>query len=257
MSESLDLAVNPSSSTNRITFVPPMIPRSGKILITFDIDGTLIRFGGESAKHPLAFIKALNKLTGLDINVYPEAYLGEATDGWTDLQLARALLRKSGLPDSDESLSEFRTEIENTYCNICQKGLTLVPNVHEILNYLSTNPNLILTVATGNFEKIAKKKLELGGIDHFFRWDLGGFGNVMKRADVVRTTLIKCGQMKDIVWAVHIGDTPQDAIAAREIGFASVIVTTGRRTTGFPEYAKVFPEFSLEPNFLSPLGVNV
>jgi hypothetical protein len=94
---------------------------------------------------------------------------------------------------------------------------------------------VIVTVATGNFEKIAKKKLELAGIDHFFRWDIGGFGDVMDRTEVVRTGLVKCGQAG---------------------GLASVILTTDHRNTWFPEFAQVFPEFSIDPNFLRALGLS-
>jgi hypothetical protein len=52
-----------------------------RVLVTFDIDGTLIKFGGESQKHPMAMTAALNDFCGLDVANLPERYLGQPLDG--------------------------------------------------------------------------------------------------------------------------------------------------------------------------------
>jgi hypothetical protein len=39
---------------HELVFRAPTTPRPGKVLITFDIDGTLIKFGGESAFRTLS-----------------------------------------------------------------------------------------------------------------------------------------------------------------------------------------------------------
>jgi phosphoglycolate phosphatase-like HAD superfamily hydrolase len=128
--------------------------------------------------------------------------------------------------------------------------------VHELLTFLLRFPNVIKTIATGNFEGIARKKLELAGIAHFFVWEVASFGNVADRADIVRASLAKCVSRGDeIARAAHVGDTPQDAMAAQAAGFSAVVVTTGRRTSGFPAFASVFPEFTVDTEFIEALGV--
>ena len=60
--------------------------------ISFDIDGTLLKFGGASRNHPLAFSKAFEELlTPIGL---PEAFLGKPVDGKTDFWLVKELIRK-------------------------------------------------------------------------------------------------------------------------------------------------------------------
>jgi phosphoglycolate phosphatase-like HAD superfamily hydrolase len=213
--------------------------------VTFDIDGTLIKFGGESRKHPMAMTAALNDFCGLQVDDFPEHYLGQPLDGWTDLRIASELLKASGGNDDAPTLRQFRDAIVSAFLRLCRAGYDVVPHASECLEFLCQLEGVVLTVATGNFEQIARKKLELAGLSRFFRLDVGGYGEVLERRDALLMAERKCAEAGlVVVHKVHIGDTPSDAIAAVDAGFVPVIVTTGRRHTGFPDGALVFPGYA-------------
>lgn len=212
----------------------------GKILITFDIDGTLIKFGGESRKHPEAFISAFNKFCGLNIDVFPEDFLGVKTDGWTDSHLISALLAKANFSTDSDTLKRVQALAEAEYFAIVGPNFNLVPNAVEFLASLTRIPNVTMSIASGNFESIAWKKLELAGLSSFFqRENGGGFGELHDRTELLQQAESCC--KGPFTHKIHIGDTIADAEAAHACGFTSVIVTTGRRKEGFPEYSHVFP----------------
>ena len=213
-------------------------------LVTFDIDGTLIRFGGESRKHPMAFLAALNKAFSLSVAEFPEAYLGKSTDGWTDSHLAAELLKRAGVSDSQETSSMFQREVQEIYRATAEPKFDLVPNVFEFLSSLQHERSVVLTIASGNFKEIALRKLELAGLSSFFDLECGGFGELHDRREMLNSALEACSSKYATAFAnkIHIGDTLNDCESAKAEGFVPVIVTTGRKKDGFPDYAHVFHE---------------
>jgi hypothetical protein len=165
----------------------PSQPR--KVLVTFGSDGTLVRFGGKSASHPLVFIRALDPLSDLRIRELSEALTGLV-------------------------FSQFCTEVETEFAAICDTEFDLALPVDELLVLVLRFPNLIAAMGTGNFDGIARKKLELelAGIAHFFVWKVARFGGVKDRADVVRAALARCVSR----------------------GFSAVVVTTGKESARIP-----------------------
>jgi phosphoglycolate phosphatase-like HAD superfamily hydrolase len=223
----------------------------GKILVTFDIDGTLIRFGGESRKHPVALIHALNRLCNLQIDVFPEAYLDVRVHGWTDLHQATELLKKAEKEVTQAVLTEFQSIAEEDYESISQGGFELVPNAKEFLQAVCAIPNVVVAIASGNFPRIAWQKLKVTGLAKFFSPRTGGYGTVLDRKDLLVAAEESCAREFGIdafAKRIHIGDTKSDAVAAHEAGFVPVVVTTGREQTELPDYAHVYPQFSLDPS---------
>lgn len=85
-----------------------------------------------------------------------------------------------------------------------------------------------LALVTGNLEPIARRKLELRGLGHWFPPGSGGFGSDGEaRAELVRLALERAG-----AWpgedSVLIGDTPLDVAAALEAGVRPIGVAGGR-----------------------------
>ncbi|OHT14572.1 haloacid dehalogenase-like hydrolase family protein [Tritrichomonas foetus] len=216
--------------------------------ISFDIDGTLIKFGGESVKHPIAVRDAFNELLKLKIKEYPEKFIAKQSDGWTDSQLCREMLKSAKITPSHDLLLNFQKKTEDIYYSIIKPNFNIVPGAHKFLSYLSQKPNIVLGIATGNFEKIAWKKIQLSNLEKYFSHHIGGFGNSLTRKEILQNAL------KDAITKgfgpfqrmIHVGDTKSDAVAAFECGFESIIMKTGRQKDGFPKYAKIFNDFETD-----------
>ena len=219
-----------------------------KTFITFDIDGTLIKFGGESAKHPLAFRNAFNELFHMNIQEYPLQYIQKNVYGMTDLQTLIEMMHKANIQPTDKVVADFQKTVEKQYLSIIQPNFNLVPKAEIFLKTLASNTNLTLAVATGNFEKLAWTKLTLSKLDKYFPLHIGGYGNVMNRSEVIKKALEDAYSKKAGPFDrfIHFGDTSCDAKSALEVGFESVIVKTGKEKSNFPEGSIVFEDFDTD-----------
>lgn len=219
-----------------------------RTFISFDIDGTLIKFGGESAKHPLAFRNAFNKLFNMNIKEYPLQYINKNVYGMTDLQTLIEMMKKANFKPTKKIISDFQEIVENEYLSIIKPNFSLTSKADFLLKTLSSNSNLTLAVATGNFEKIAWTKLSLSGLDKYFSLHIGGYGNVLDRSDVIKNALedayIKGTGPFDRF--IHFGDTSCDAESALNAGFEAAIVKTGKEKNNFPEGSIVFEDFDTD-----------
>lgn len=219
-----------------------------KTFISFDIDGTLIKFGGESAKHPLAFRNAFNKLFHMNIKEYPLQYIQKNVYGMTDLQTLIEMMKKANIKPTDKIIADFQKEIEKEYLSIIKPNFNLVPKADIFLKTLSSNTNFTLGVATGNFENLAWIKLSLSNLDKYFPLHIGGYGNVLNRSDVIKNAL-KDAYSKGygpFDRFIHIGDTSCDAESALSVGFEAVISKTGKEKSNFPEGSIVFEDFDTD-----------
>ena len=192
----------------------------------------------------MAFLAALNKAFGLSVAEFPEAYLGQSTDGWTDSHLTAELLKRAGVSDREDAPSMFQREVQEIYRATAEPKFDLVPNVFEFLSSLQHETNVVLTIASGNFKEIALRKLELAGLSSFFDLECGGFGELHDRREMLKSAFDACSSKYGTAFAtkIHIGDTLNDCDSAKAEGFVPVIVTTGRKKDGFPDYAHVFHE---------------
>ncbi len=243
-----------------------------KSILLFDVDGTLLMTGGAGR---IAFDGAFRDLFGIE-----NAYEGTRPDGMTDPLIIQEIAeRRLGRPLSQE---EFR--------NICDKYIfyflgaidsserfRLLPGVRNLFEILSEKNELMIGVATGNFEVTAKSKLERGGLRHFFKF--GGFGdNAFDRTRILEIAAERGRELfrrsspeakeksrpgeapyescdtipKDRIFV--IGDTPLDIRAAKTLSFRTVAVATGRWTASElkaygPDY--VLEDFSDPQTFIS------
>ena len=205
-----------------------------KTLITFDIDGTLLKFGGNSAKHPIAFQMAFSEMfTPIDL---PEKYLGKRLEGATDLLLATEMIKKFGVTPTPSLLKSFQTRVEEIYDQIFTEPSDLTPGIQDLLEQLSQSDNYILALATGNYKRIALKKLKLANLDKYFQPLIGGFGdNAYSKSEIVLEAAQDAeANYSNIGHRIHIGDTPDDVNAAINAGFFPLAVRTGRPNTIFP-----------------------
>jgi len=190
-------------------------------LFLFDIDGTLLS-PGPSAR--TAINQAIEKVTGIPPNLQIKDVAG-----LTDRLIVRNALGKSGV-DGDmteiinDIINDYLTLFENTYLDsieafVFKDALNLVHKVKE--------NDLPLALLTGNVKRGAQIKLRR--FDLMKHFSFGAFGDDGEtRSDLpivarnrAQEVLGKTYKFNEIVL---VGDTPEDAIAAKVNGCKSIIV---------------------------------
>lgn len=188
----------------------------------FDIDGTLLHC--RDAVHYFAFCDVLSTVADREMNLE-----GVSTHGNTDIGILRDAFARAGIAESIwrpklswicETMGRFVEQRTDEFC------ITTLPKVQEVLHSLR-NKGAVLGVATGNLEKIGKRKLEAAGLLDNFHF--GGWSDTLeRREDVFRRALEKARHIAGPDAEILVlGDTPADICAARANGLPIVAVATG------------------------------
>lgn len=198
---------------------------SARKVFLFDIDYTLLYTGGAGSK---AMGLAFEAVYGI-----ADAFQGVPFAGWTDRAILKDGLIRHGLLDGDFEghLKRFR----DAYQKILSETLRdtqgrVLPGVPDLLLALHQRPDVLLGLATGNFQSGAALKLQYYGLDGHF---LGGaFGDdYEQRSHLVAAAarhVQEVGGLTAPPVAVYVlGDTPHDVRAARVNGLTAVGVATG------------------------------
>lgn len=191
----------------------------------FDIDGTLLHC--TDAVHYFAFCDVLSSVAGRPINLD-----GVVAHGNTDTGILRDAFASAGIPEG-----HWRPQLPQLRERLClhveqQKGslcVNILPQVREVLSHLQRR-GALLSIATGNLERIGKSKLATAGILDLF--DMATWSDAFEhRIDVfyeavkqIRSSTHKCATI------LAIGDTPADIDAARANGLPAIAVATGAYT---------------------------
>jgi phosphoglycolate phosphatase len=199
-------------------------------LLLFDIDGTLVRRAG--AAHADALREAIHEVHRVGVT-RPRASISPA--GRTDGEIARLLLLDAGV--SARSIDEHAGEVRETCCanyaRLCPADLSdmLVPGVAELVAWLASRDDVMLSLVTGNFEPVARLKLKRAGVGRHFPAGQGGFGSDSEdRAalpGIARKRAGHDGVSHPRPRTIVIGDTPRDIACARADELRCFAVTTG------------------------------
>ena len=204
------------------------------ILVTWDIDGTLILGNEAIGFHIESFHLACEELFGKCDS--PEIFLGHSIDGMMDSVIISEMMEKLGVEPNEENLKKAQSTMEDIFIKTCTVAPIVPPGVEQTLEELSKHPNVTLAVASGNYPRIAWRKLEMCGLAKYFPDRIGGLGVVKERKDAVllakKTAEEKKGLKFDIF--MHVGDTPNDIKAAQLAGAIPFGVRTGR--VSYPTY---------------------
>ena len=153
-----------------------------------------------------------------------------------DKKILATMIEALGFEASEENITKAQTRMEDIFIETCTYVPDVCKGVVDILEELSKKENVTMGLASGNFPRIAWRKLELCGIAKYFPQRIGGLGIVNDRADAVRMSRVMAekvtGKKFDIV--MHIGDTPSDINAALQNHVIPFGVKTGR--IHYPEY---------------------
>jgi len=198
-------------------------------LVLFDIDGTLILTHGAGMR---AFYRAFQEV--FDITVDREVI---CPDGKTDPLIAKEILSYFGKENCWNEQS--RDQLFATYLTFLRQemrwareneSIHILPGVRELLAGLSTEPEFLVGLVTGNLEQGARIKLEYAGLSQYFRF--GGYGSDSED----RTTVTRMGIRRgaDLIApspleaAFVIGDTPLDIVHGHAAGAGVIAVASAR-----------------------------
>jgi len=193
------------------------------LVLFFDIDGTMLHTGGAGQK---AMELALRE----EFRV-PEPFEAVHTAGRTDRGIENEVFARCGIPLTDSERQRFtRAYLDRLPDCLRELPGGLLPGVRPLLEELSRNSRVHLSLLTGNYAEGAWIKLQHFDIAHFFTG--GAYGDHHpERDDVARTALshVQSTLQKqvpgDAIWV--IGDTPADIRCARAIGAKAAAVATG------------------------------
>ncbi len=193
-------------------------------LFLFDIDGTLVKGGGENR-----FVRAINSTHAINIT--------NDTDfsGYTDYLILKTLLEREGwdAKQIDEAIPQLMKAVDEVHKETFEVShITIFPGVKKLLEALDRK-NHVLGLITGNLKPIAQRKLE--SLDIWKYFTVGGFGSDphLIRADLVDLAIERAGykDKKDQVYV--IGDTELDIEAAHKAGVVNTLaVSNGLRSIG-------------------------
>jgi len=155
--------------------------------------------------------------------------------GKTDWQIVTDLMVQAGIPTADveEKLPEiFAVLAQYMTLTAPTMGMEKLPGVEELLKRLSSHPEFLLGLVTGNVREAVPPKLRSAGIDPSM-FPFGAFGSeypdrnalpdlALSRAEEILSVSIPKDQ------ALIIGDTPRDIACARHTGVKVLCVATGK-----------------------------
>jgi len=195
------------------------------VLLLFDIDGTLMIKA--SREHAESLYVALRKIHGL-----AEVPVGKVeAAGRTDDAIARSILTLAGV--SAERIDARARDVQmltcEEYARRCPDDLSerVAPGVPEVLEKLAARDDVELALVTGNYECVARRKLDAAGIGTFFARGTGGYGSDSEdRSDLPGIARARHGDYA-AANTVVIGDTPRDIACARADGVHVIAISTG------------------------------
>ncbi len=190
-------------------------------LVLFDIDGTLIRPVGIGRRSIEGAFTAHYGTT--------DVFEGYGFHGRTDPDIIDEGIRRAG-GKSEDHASILAAYLANLSREVSAAPSLLLPGVRAVLDELSSMPNVMVGLVTGNVRRGAEIKLAKDEItDHFM---VGAYGcDSRHRGELVRIARARAAELghrpagpRDVVM---IGDTENDVLAARYGDAVAVAVATG------------------------------
>jgi phosphoglycolate phosphatase len=200
-------------------------------ILLWDIDGTLIRsvrIGGYK-DYTIPVLEEIFGTSGQLSTMH--------VSGMTDLQIIAEALRDEGYTHDDirERIHEVSKRITEEARRVTGNGnpfFQVIPGVREMLDVLDRHPRYRSALLTGNIEAMAYLKMELVGLEKYFRLP-GAFGDEShERKDLPERAAERIREQLQMNLApeqfIVLGDTPNDIGCAQHFGARAVALGTGR-----------------------------
>ncbi len=211
-----------------------------KILILWDIDGTILQSGGAGMKALRAALQAVFGVSG--------SLEGIEFAGRTDPWIMRQIFSRFGIEETPENLASYVDGyIAALPGTLATSGARVLPGVLEILVRATGHPGVAQGLLTGNLRRGAQAKLGFHGLwEHF---PIGAFGDDSGVRNELGPHALRRARghwgvdfPAERVWVV--GDTPHDIRCARAFGARVLAVATG--SSSVPDLAAHNPDAVLE-----------
>jgi len=199
--------------------------------LLWDIDGTLIR-SVRTGGYKDYTIPVLEEIFGTSGQLSTMR-----VSGMTDLQIIAEALRDEGYTHDDirERIHDVSKRITEEARRVTGNGtpfFQVIPGVREMLDVLDQHPRYRSALLTGNIEAMAYLKMELVGLEKYFRLP-GAFGDEShERKDLPERAAERIQEQLQMNLApeqfIVLGDTPNDIGCAQHFGARSVALGTGR-----------------------------
>lgn len=209
------------------------IPNSEIRILLWDIDGTLV-IAPRGGAYKDYFAPAMERVYGSS-GVLRERV---KVSGMTDLQIAYEALAPEGVTveeiyrKTDEFCLVLGEEIERV-CAAEKGRFVALPGARELLQATTEHPLFVNSLLTGNVPLAARFKLAFVGLDGFFDFSIGAFGNQShERNDLPFIAARHASEKFDYEFLpsqfIVLGDTPNDIACAHHFGAKAIAVATGR-----------------------------
>jgi phosphoglycolate phosphatase len=103
----------------------------------------------------------------------------------------------------------------------------VAPGIAELLDGLAARGGVRCSLVTGNYEPVARLKLERAGIGRHFEQGQGGFGSDAEDRNLLPAIARARAGGQARVRTIVVGDTPADIGCARADGLRVLVVATG------------------------------
>lgn len=212
---------------------------AGRMLLLFDIDGTLLRTYGLGIR---AIEQAGRELFGVNFSLD-----GIETAGRLDPLIFADAMTRAGVGVTRERILQLRDAYARELIALLEaepEATVAMPGVHDLLAALhegargrmADGTHLTLGVLTGNFALTGQAKMRACGIDPF-QFQVNVWGDDSPHEPPAREHLVGVGIERSAGFrggtspagreVVVIGDTPHDVACARSNGCRSLAVGTG------------------------------
>jgi phosphoglycolate phosphatase len=188
-------------------------------VLCWDIDGTLLT----TAR---AGVFALEQ-AARDLGGEPADLSTVLMAGLTDVEIARIVLRATGIVETPEMTHRFlRLYEQHLPERLHWRAGFVLPGVRELLVHLSRRADVVQLLLTGNTRAGAKAKLEHYGLAEFFV-DGAFADDHAERPGIARRALAVARELVPDVLDEQcyvIGDTPFDVACGQAVGMRTVAV---------------------------------
>jgi phosphoglycolate phosphatase-like HAD superfamily hydrolase len=189
-----------------------------RLLLLWDIDGTLLRYGG-AREHAAALIQALRETYRVELG--DDAVTQVRPMGKTDLRIAREVLASAGIdavPGRDWIARVWELYQAADLGRLRQGALD---GAVEALSW-AAHAGHVNALLTGNIEPVAHHKLAAAGLGEWFTRGQGAFGSDAEdRRELVPIARERAGGWP-AAQTVVIGDAPGDVDCALAGGAIAV-----------------------------------
>jgi phosphoglycolate phosphatase-like HAD superfamily hydrolase len=194
----------------------------GQLLLLWDIDGTLLRYGG-AREHAAALVQALREV--FDVELPDDAVQQVGPWGKTDQRIAREVLERVGVGrgEIDARREQWIERAWTIYrdADLTRLAAGAMDGAEETLRW-AAGAGHVNALLTGNIEPIAHHKLAAAGLGTWFQPGQGAFGSDAED----RRELVPVARMRAGDWpqprTVVIGDAPGDVECALAGGAVAI-----------------------------------